>query len=75
MATNNQVIARYWVESTNKLLTKLGLDNIGPDEFTNLIVSNHDGNKTVFTVICAGKMLVLSVNGNKITGGWKHYTE
>ena len=54
MATNNQVIARYWVESTNKLLTKLGLDNIEPDEFTNLIVSNHDGNKTVFTVICAG---------------------
>lgn len=67
----HQLVSKYWIESTNRLLSKLGIDTIQPEEFTNLIVHTTDDHITNITVICTNKMLVISVNGNKITGGWK----
>ena len=67
-------LSKYWVQTINRLLTKLELENITPEEFKTVIVQDTDDLLTI-TVICTGKMLVLALNDktSKLTGGWKHF--
>ena len=74
MSKPKDTINEYWVNSVNKLLTNLKLETITSEEFNTVIVQNTDDILNI-TVICTGKILVLSLNENtkKFTGGWKHF--
>lgn len=64
----------YWVGNINKLLTKLNLETITPEDFTNLMVQNTENSITI-SILCKTKILVLNLNDStkKFTGGWKHF--
>ena len=74
MESTKSKINEYWVISINRFLKKLQLETITPEEFNTVIVQNTDDILNL-TVICTGKILVISLNEatKKLTGGWKHY--
>ena len=74
MENTKSKINEYWVISINRLLKKLQLETITPEEFSTVIVQNTDDILNL-TVICTGKILVISLNEatKKLTGGWKHF--
>ena len=67
-------LSEYWVHTINRLLQKLKLEPITPEEFTTVIVQNTDEVLNI-SVICTGKLLVLCFNQatQKLTGGWKQF--
>lgn len=67
-------LSEYWVHTINRLLKKLNLELITPEEFTTVIVQNTDDVLNI-SVICTGKLLVLCFNQatQKLTGGWKQF--
>lgn len=74
MENTKYKLNEYWVITINRLLKKLNLETITPEEFTTVIVQNNTEVLNI-SVICTGKMLVLSLNQatQKLTGGWKQF--
>ena len=74
MENTKDKINEYWVITINRLLQKLNLETITPEEFTTVIVQNNTEVLNI-SVICTSKMLVLSLNQatQKLTGGWKQF--
>lgn len=74
MENTKNKLSEYWVITINRLLKKLNLETITPEEFTTVIVQNNTEVLNI-SVICTGKMLVLSLNQTtqKLTGGWKQF--